>query len=233
MRKIGNPAILLFARPPWGLISLLGSIFLLGGILFLRKDISSMAGFFSQTGSGNPRIVGRVNELPFVLLLTGIEMIVLGYCGRQLRISLRSDSTGNQNRWGSKDNIMGVLMGLYTLIAAFTLNLSVLTVGGHLWSPLNDAEKIKNDFGEAYGVIEAVRRQTPSDASILIKTRQPLKYLLNYELYPRRFYFHHNPSLNVSEIPSNWMNRHKIDWILYIADDEPLRFSLSKLKATE
>ena len=89
-------------------------------------------------------------------------------------------------------------------------------------------KKSKTDFGEANGLVEAVRQQTPNDASILIQTQQPLKYLLNYELYPRHFYFHPNPNLNASEIPSHWMNDHHIGWILYIADDEPLHFAAVK-----
>jgi hypothetical protein len=233
MRKVGRPAIRRLARRPWGLIYLLGSVLFLGGVLLLRKDISFLAGLFSQTGSGNPRMAERVNQLPLVLMLTGIELLVLGYSGRRLQIPLRSGSAGDRGVWYSKQNIMRGLTGLYALIAALTLNLCVVTVAGHLGSSLDEAEKIKTDFGEANGLVEAVRQLTPNDASILIQTQQPLKYLLNYELYPRHFYFHPSPSLNAAEIPSNWMNDHHIGWTLYIADDEPLRFALSRRKDME
>jgi len=233
MRKTWSPGIRLPARLPWGAICLLGAVFFLGGVLFLRKDLSSMAGLFSQTGSGNPKIALRINLLPLVLMLTGIELLVLGYSGRRLQILLRPRSDGDWGPWYSKQIVMGALMGLYALIAALTLNLSAVTVGAHLWSSLNDAEIIKEDFGAASRLIEAVRYQTPENAAILIQTQRPLKYLLNYELYPRRFYFHADPSLNTSEIPSDWMNYHHIGWILDIADDGPLRFVLSKREDVE
>jgi hypothetical protein len=233
MKKFGRPAIPRLARRPWILVCLLGAALLFGGVLLLRKDISSLAGLFSQTGSGNPRMAERANQLPPVLMLTGIELLVLGYSGRRMRIRLRFGPAGERDIGHSKQNIMRGLLGVYALIAALTLNLTVVTVAGHLGSSLDDAEKIKKDFGEANGLVEAVRQQTPNDASILIQTQQPLKYLLNYELYPRHFYFHPNPSLNASEIPSHWMNDHHIGWILYIADDEPRHFALSKRKDTE
>jgi hypothetical protein len=50
---------------------------------------------------------------------------------------------------------------------------------------------------------------------------------MNYELYPRKFYFYPDRALPLSAVPAEWMAQKRIDWTLDISDSEPIRFSLA------
>jgi len=51
---------------------------------------------------------------------------------------------------------------------------------------------------------------------------------LNYDLYPRRFYFYPDPERHAAEIPEEWQERCHISWILEIDDRDPRKFLLVK-----
>jgi hypothetical protein len=80
--------------------------------------------------------------------------------------------------------------------------------------------------------VRSVRETTPETAALLIKTQRPLQFLLNYELYPRKFYFYPERGTSVSSIPQAWLDQRRIGWILEISDTEPLQFKLARRKVS-
>ena len=217
----------------WMKICVIGFFFLGMGVFLLEKDLSPMAAFFSQTGSINPEILGRTNHLPLIFVLTGIEMAALGIAGWRVQRRRLKSIDKNPTAKHPIQIFMALLISLYFLCGGLTLNYSAISIGMHLWHPQSSAEKIKQDFGEASDLYEAIRNKVPEDASIFIQTQRPLKYLLNYHLYPRKFYVYPDTLLDPSMISAEWMNSHHIDWILVIPNEEPLRYVLRKRKDKE
>ena len=129
---------------------------------------------------------------------------------------------------------MWLILGGWTAIAVLSLNFGAISLVNRLKqnSGLSAVDLIAADFGDDYRVVRSVRETTPETAAILIKTQQPLQFLLNYELYPRKFYFYPERGISVSSIPQAWLDQRRIGWILEISDSEPLQFKLAPRKAS-
>ena len=98
---------------------------------------------------------------------------------------------------------------------------------------LDRESQVAADLGERYAIVKAVRDQTPENACIAIRTREPIKYLLNYELFPRRFFVYSDPERGLSEVPPEWLQEHSIAWILEIRDGSPGEFILQPVTVTK
>ena len=119
-------------------------------------------------------------------------------------------------------------------IAILSLNFGAISLVNRLKVNMgrSAAELIAADFGDDYRIVRSVRETTPETAALLIKTQRPLQFLLNYELYPRRFYFYPERHVPISSIPQAWLDQRHIGWILEISDTEPLQFKLAPRKAS-
>ncbi|MCI0419534.1 MAG: hypothetical protein L0312_09980, partial [Acidobacteria bacterium] len=179
-------------------------------------------------GSPNPRLLDKLRLVPTLIVVTGVQLLLLGGAGlflprcRSLALAKRIP------RLPSSQLGLWFLCAGWAAMAILSLNFGAISLVDRLRKTQNrtDAQVIAAEFGEDYRVVRAVRETTPESAAILIKTQRPLQYLLNYELYPRRFYFYPDRQLPVSSIPEEWINRRRIGWTLEISDEEPLHFEL-------
>jgi hypothetical protein len=233
MPKMLSRKFLLLLSFSWMKICVLGFILLAVGIFLIDKDLSPIAAFVSQTGSINPEIAGRTRLLPFVFVLIGIEMASLGFAEHRIRRKRPPPFHENPTAKHPLQIVMAWLMSLYFLCGGLTLNFCALSVGMHLWHLQTITEKLPQDFGEASDLYQEIRHKTPENANIFIQTERPLKYLLNYHLFPRKFYIYPNRLLDPSMIPAEWMNTHHVGWILVISNEEPLRYVLRKRQDEE
>jgi hypothetical protein len=165
-------------------------------------------------------------------VVTGAELLLLAVALAFFHQRAAQLFPGRMARLGELSRGMGLLLGGWTLIAGLSLNFGAISLAKRLSHGLSAAESIAADFGDEARVVRAVRETTPETAAILIKTQRPLQFILNYELYPRKFYFYPERFVPISSIPNAWLDDRHIGWTLEISDIDPLHFELIARKAS-
>ena len=208
----------------------LGGILLVAGFALSGKDMAWLAALVGQSGSPNPRLLEKLRLVPLLSLVTGAELLLLaislGFVRRRAALSW----VDRTPRLGSPQLAVWLLLGGWTAIALVSLNFGAISLLHR--QGVAAAELLASDFGDDYAVVRAVRETTPESAGILIKTQRPLQFLLNYDLYPRRFYFYPDRGIPISSIPQAWLDQRHIGWTLEISDTESLHFNLASRKAS-
>ena len=195
-------------------------------------DHSWLATHLSQTGTLNERILEKVRLVPATLAFCGAEAIVLGLF---LLVSRRNvQAQGLERRLGPGSKAVLLLMFMSLLISMMALNFGWVNLSRQFWLSMGkgSGDLAAPELSEVSSLAEILRERTPEDAGILIRTRAPIKYLLNFHLFPRRFYIYPDPNATISEIPSEWLQKHAITWTLEINDGDTTKYQLLPL-ATE
>ena len=211
-----------------------GGALLAAGVALSGSDMAWLAVLVGQAGSPNPRLLEKLRLVPMLTVVTGAECLLLAVSFWFLRKRTAASWADRVPRVGSAQFGVWLLLGGWTAIAVLSLNFGAISLVDRLKQNrgLSDAELIAADFGDDYRVVRSVRETTPETAALLIKTQRPLQFLLNYELYPRKFYFYPERGTSVSSIPQAWLDQRRIGWILEISDTEPLQFKLAPRKVS-
>jgi hypothetical protein len=211
---------------PIGLL-IVASLAILLGVELQDRDLSWMAKFLTQAGAPNETNLGKIRLLPVTLMLSGGEAFLLALVGITLGKRISSYVSSFQKELNGRQKLGLLLFLCYGIIAVLAVNFNAITLTRSLRAPYLSNKEIGTTFEpEGYLIFQALQKSTPDGASILIRTRRDIKYLLNYHLYPRRFYFYPDAEIKIPQIPERWMNKHQIQWTLVISDDNPLRFAL-------
>jgi hypothetical protein len=206
--------------------SAVGLLVVLLGVQLLNQNLNWLAGYLTQAGVPNPANLEKIRLLPLTLVLTGGETLFLSLLGTAYHKRFSTYLSAAKAKLNKKQRFLLLLLCLYGITTLLALNFSALTLEESLRARHLRDPALAEALREEYAVFDALERQTPVEASILIRTRRELKYLLNYDLYPRRFYFYPNDQTEISQIPDEWMCKHRIEWTLEISDNGPLRFAL-------
>ena len=181
----------------WFFVFLWFSGFLLvsTGFLLSRSPLSGLASFLSESENSNEKILEKTHLLPHVFILLGLEILIFGFISLIYRKTFRNLLLNFFSRVNLRQTIVLILFTAYSSIAALALNFGAVNLVNRqmAFKHRSRMEILAADFGEEFQVVQALRQQTPESSSILIRTKRPLKYLLNYELHPRRFYFYGDP----------------------------------------
>ena len=212
------------------LLLVVGFLLLGVGCPSYELDHSWIAKQLSQTGTVNERILEKVRLVPATLVFCGVEAVGLGFLLLISRRKTQAQSLERQLGPGSRAVVLILLMSL--LISIMALNFGWINLSSHY--PLTMGKKLGEfavpELSEISSLAEILRERTPDDAGILIRTRAPIKYLLNYHLFPRRFYIYSEPNATISEIPSEWLQKHAIAWTLEINDEDTTKYQLLPLR---
>ncbi|MEW5976688.1 MAG: hypothetical protein AB1898_12870 [Acidobacteriota bacterium] len=203
-----------------------------GGACVLAADrLESMGAdrwvvLFSQTGTANERNLEKARLFLPALKLFGAELalasfVLLRYRNRVSRFLLFFFS-----HLTTRQRSVFALYWVYGAVTGLMINFVAVSVAGKLVHNWNRARTqiVERDLGEEAEVLRALRTSTGEEARILIQTANSIKYLLNYELHPRRFYFYTYEGKTAP--PPAWMNQHRIQWVLTISDSDARQFSL-------
>jgi len=211
-----------------------GGMLIAAGFVLSGSDLSWLAVFVGQAGSPNPRLLDKLRLVPTLIVVTGVQLLLLGGAGLLFPCCRSVALADRVPRLASLQFGVWLLLGGWIAIAVLSLDYGAISLVNRSKQSqsLSAAELIAADFGDDYRVVRAVRETTPESAAILIKTERPLQFLLNYELYPRKFYFYPERHLPISSIPEAWMDRRRIGWTLEISDAGPLHFKLAPRKAS-
>ena len=211
-----------------------GGVLLAAGVALSGSDMAWLAVLVGQAGSPNPRLLEKLRLVPMLIVVSGAECLLLAVSFWFMRKRGAASWADRLPLLGSQQFGILLLLGGWTLIAVLSLDFGVISLVNRLEQNrgLSAAELIAADFGENYRVVRSVRETTPETAALLIKTERPLRFLLNYELYPRKFYFYPERAASVSSIPQAWLDQRRIGWILEISDTDPLQFKLVARKAS-
>jgi hypothetical protein len=211
-----------------------GGALLAAGVALSGNDMARLATLLGQAGSPNPRLLEKLRLVPMLIVVTGAECLLLAVTLWFLSQRTSAPWADRVPRLGSPQFGIWLLLGGWTVIAVLSLNFGVISLASRLNQNrgLSAAEVIAEDFGENYRIVRSVRETTPETAVFLIKTQRPLQFLLNYELYPRKFYFYPERHISISSIPQDWLDQRRIGWILELSDTEPLQFKLVPRKAS-
>jgi hypothetical protein len=225
-------------RTPFAVIHatvwVLGGALLAAGFALSGNDMVWLAALVGQAGSSNPRLLEKLRLVPMLTVATGAEFLLLAVSLWFFRQRISASWADRVPRLGSRQFGVWLLLCAWTAIAVLSLNFGAITLANRLkqnWGR-SAVELIAADFGDDYRVVRSVRETTPETAALLIKTQRPLQFLLNYELYPRKFYFYPERATSVSSIPQAWLDQRRIGWILEISDTEPLQFKLAPRKVS-
>jgi hypothetical protein len=210
-----------------------GIVLVMAGFAARGRDFSGLAAIVGQAGTPNQRLVEKTRLIPPLLSMTGGQLVLISAAALGLRSRRRTGAAGTVRLKFSQRWLL-FLLTAYSLIAILTFNFAVLSLFHRLnrQSGRTDAEIVSADFGEDDQIVELVRSTTPTSAAILIKTQRPLQFLLNYELYPRRFYFYPDREMPADQVPTAWLDHHQIGWILEISDSGPPEFRLTPRKVS-
>jgi len=212
----------------------LGGALLVAGVAFSGSDMAWLAALVGQAGSPNPRLLEKLRLVPMLIMVSGAELVAVWVSLRFLHQRTSPSWADCVPRLGSPQFGVWLLLGGWIAIAILSLNFGAFSLANRLKQNrgLCDAALIAADFGDDYRLVRSVRETTPETAALLVKTERPLQFLLNYELYPRKFYFYSERAIAVSSIPPAWLDQRRIDWLLEISDTEPLQFKLVPRKAS-
>jgi hypothetical protein len=214
------------------IILLILTILCFSSAFFLSEDeLRRIATFLSQSGAPNPILLAKVRQIPWLCFLSGFEFALLAaltYFKRKQSERIFSDC------WKTcsiKEAAWNGLLVLYGLVALLSLNFYAVQLTSRVLIPHNDSTCISSHGPKDYEAIcSAIVAETPPSARILIRTDRDEKYILNYDLHPRRFYFYPDRSLPLAGIPAEWLRKYRIDWILEIPMAEPMTFSLRRCR---
>ena len=210
-----------------------GGMLIAAGFALSGDDMAWLAALVGQSGSPNPRLLEKLRLVSLLSIVTGVELLLLAIS--LMFVRRRTLSWADRALWvGSPPFGVCLLLGGWVAIALLSLNFGAISLVNRSkdGQGLTAAELLASDFGDDYGVVRAVRDTTPESAAILIKTQRPLQFLLNYELYPRRFFFYPDRGIPVSSVPEAWLDQRHIGWTLEISDSEPLHFNLASRKVS-
>jgi hypothetical protein len=208
---------------------LLTILCILSGYFFSAGELQWIATFLSQSGSSNPTLMAKVRLIPWLCFLCGCEfglLAALTFSRRKQMERLFSDS------WKAcslKEATWIGLLALYGLVALLSLNFYAVQLTTRFFISHEDS-KYQSSHGplEYAAIYSAILKETPLSARILIRTDRDEKYILNYDLHPRRFYYYPDRSMPLADIPAKWLQKYKIDWMLEIPTTEPMTFSLQR-----
>ncbi|HEX2522706.1 MAG TPA: hypothetical protein VHP35_11325 [Terriglobia bacterium] len=197
-----------------------------------HADLSWLAQFLGQAGTSNPKILEKIQLIPAVLLVTAVEAVGVGilFLRQRRRVENYLRCVGislTPRQWCGS-----FWLGTVVLIGLLTLNFGWVS----LWRRLatygfHREVQVAADLGEQYAIVKSVRERTPENACIAIRSQEPIKYLLNYELFPRRFFLYSDPETRLSEVPAEWFQKHSIGWTLEIGDGSQADFVLKPVPA--
>ena len=212
----------------------LGGALLGAGLALAGSDMAWLAALVGQAGSPNPRLLEKLRFVPMLTVVAGAELLLVAVSLWFLHRRTSPSWMDCVPRLRSPQFVVWLLLGGWITIAVLSLNFGVISLVNRLKQTrgLSAAELIAADFGDDYRIVRTVRETTPETAALLIKTQRPLQFLLNYELYPRKFYFYPERATSVSSIPQAWLDQRRIGWILEISDSEPLQFRLVPREAS-
>ncbi len=205
------------------------------GLLLARSSSAWLVGFVGQTGTPNQKILEKVRLVPFVLTVTGVEFLGFGCLSLAGLRRERQRPVLSKLNLATKQHWMIVLLSAYLFIGLLALNFGSVTLWQRMLSARssNNEGRVAADFGEDYDVFRTIQELTPAEACILIKTRDPIKYLLNYHLFPRRFFFYPDPNVAIAKVPMDWLRRHAIGWTLEIKEGDPRHFALRRAEGSD
>jgi hypothetical protein len=211
-----------------------GGILLAAGVALSGNDMAWLSVLVGQTGSPNPRLLEKLRLVPMLIVVTGAQCLLLAVSLWLLRKRTAASWADRVPEVRSTQFGVWLLLCAWTAIAVLSLNFGAITLVNRLKQNRGRSavELIAADFGDDYRLVRSVRETTPETAALLIKTQRPLQFLLNYELYPRKFYFYPERGTSVSSIPQAWLDQRRIGWILEISDTEPLQFKLAPRKVS-
>lgn len=208
----------------------LGLLALLAGCGLEERHLEYLVRILSQSGIQNPKNVEKLRLLPATLRLAGLNAFVTAGLVLFFRKKLSQTMGQLSRQLSSRQMISLFLLGTYLVIAFLMLNFGTVELIGRFQTTghMTNEEIVASDYGEDRLLVRTLKSRTPEDANILIRTSNDIKYLLNYDLYPRRFYFYPDPERHAAEIPEEWLERYHISWILEVDDRDPRKFLLVK-----
>jgi hypothetical protein len=212
----------------------LGISFLLIGLQFAHSDLAWLARLVGQAGSLNPKILEKARLMPFILMVTAAQAVCFSFSSLLYRRRLQQYFELLERNIQRKQKWMVLVLSGYGLIGLLGLNFGTVILVQRLLSLRSSSDEalVAADFGQHHAVIKALKEQTPETACILIKTRDPIKYLLNYHLFPRRFFIYPDPQTNLAAVPLEWLQKHAINWTLEIRDGNPQQFVLLRSQSS-
>jgi hypothetical protein len=206
---------------------ILGISFLILGLQLAYSDVTWLARIAGQAGSLNPKILEKARLMPAILMVTALEGACFSFLSLPYRRRIQQYFELLERNFEWKQKWAVLLFSGYGLIGLMGINFGTVALAQRVASlGFSDEELVAADFGEHHAVIEAIREQTPETARILIKTRDPIKYLLNYHLFPRHFFTYPNQETSLAAVPLKWLQKHAITWTLEIRNDDPRQFVL-------
>lgn len=219
---------MLFRLIPFSLLFLTFFCFMLG-LYIPAGDLQRIAVFLSQSGTSNPTLIAKVRLIPWLCFLSGFEFALLAVWAYFHQKQAEGIFSGCWNPCSIKDTAWNGLLVLYGLVALLSLNFYAVNLTTRLLSPQRGSTCISSRVPKDYQAIcSAILNETPPSARILIRTNRDEKYILNYDIYPRRLYFYPDKSMPVAGVPAEWFRKYQIDWILEIPMAEPMTFSLQR-----
>ena len=213
---------------------LFGFACFISAVTLWRTDLSWLAPFLGQAGTANPKILEKIQQIPAVLAVTGVEAMGVGLLCLFQRRRLRDYLSCVEARLTARQSAAAMWVGGSLVIALLAVNFGWVNLTQRVIRyGFNRESQMAANWGEWYGLIKALRERTPEDACIAIRTRDPIKFLLNYELFPRRFFVYPNPDMSLSKLPGEWLQKYSIRWTLEVQDNLPSEFVLRRLDTTE
>jgi hypothetical protein len=208
---------------------LLAMLFLIIGLFLSEEQLQQLATLLSQSGSLNPTLMAKVQLFPRLCVLSSIEVSLLAMFIFYRRNRMEKIVSDYRTTCSARQILWFGLFALYGLLAFISLNFYAVSLTMRFSSmPMYSSGNTLRGPAEYEAICSAIRAQTPSSARILIQTARDEKYLLNYDLYPRRFYFYPDHSVPVAGIPDDWLRKYQIGWILEIPATDPLTLLLRR-----
>ena len=182
----------------------------------------------SQSGIPNPKNLEKIKLLPETLKLTGLEAILAASLVIFFHRELNEKWSRISKQLSSRQILLLFFFVLYLTITFLMLNFGTVGLCKRIRAVgrMNNQEIVAADYGKDYLLVRTLRTRTPQNANILIQTKNDIKYLLNYDLYPRRFFFYPDSETLAAGIPEKWKDRYQITWILEVDDHDSSKFIL-------
>jgi len=217
-------------RSRWFFSLLIGfaALAVLAGLALHEPQLVGLAGILSQSGTPNPRNIEKLRLLPPTLLLAGAQAVLLALLDIICRQPISRMVLALFVSLSGKHRAAFLFGAGYLVIAVLTLDFGSMSLVKRFCvnAGLGNQAIVAKDYGKDYVLVRTLQQKTPETAHIFIRTRNDIKYLLNYDLYPRRFYFYPEAEAEIGNIPPEWWDRHRIGWVLDIDDQDPSRFIL-------
>jgi hypothetical protein len=206
----------------------ISSATLLLGSLLQPRSWLWLAKYLSQSGTLNPKNLQKLQMLPSTLLMAGVVVAALTLLLFLARHRVSAILAELEMVLSSRQKVLLLLAGTQLAIILLTLSYGTASLASRFSNlgSLTNRQIIEDDYGLSAPLIQTIAREVPETESIFIYTRNDIKYLLNYDLYPRRFFFYPTAEIAPRDIPASWLDHREISWILEIDDLDPSRFHL-------